>query len=68
MEKTQCASWRDGWNAHMNGVDVLENPYDEKRQAVSHTRWLNGWCARFGAIKRGTCTRTDDMRFNPYGD
>jgi hypothetical protein len=66
MYEDRCVAWRDGWNAHVNGAGVDDNPYDEKLQAVSHVRWSGGWTARFGEEKLGGDTSADDECLSPY--
>ncbi len=53
----------DGWLAHKNGVEVEDNPFDERRQARSRSQWTSGWCARFGAVKHGEDLPYDDLDY-----
>lgn len=54
------SAYVDGWLAHKNMIEQSKNPYDEKTQTRSNSEWLNGWCARFDAIKHNKSLDLDE--------
>ena len=51
----------NGWLAHKAGRQNNENPYNgHGLQSFSRSQWLDGWCARFAAVKHGLDLSLDD--------
>lgn len=57
----QSESYLNGWHAHRAGVDVDENPHNERTEPLSNMRWCSGWCARFSAVKHGQSLELDEV-------
>lgn len=52
MSSEHSEAYRNGWLAHKNHNGVEDkNPYDSATQRYSTAQWIEGWCARFAAVK-----------------